>query len=78
MVDHIVESQVASHERLGVGTEVDVRDRFVGAWSHGFEIAEHVVDGYLIRRSSDRSILPDVFGHDDVRSDRHKQGLWWY
>ena len=64
--------------RLPRGTRVDVRNRFVGAWSHGFEVAEHVDDGYRVRRLSDGSVLPDVFPSDDIRPERRKQGLWWY
>jgi len=63
---------------LAPGTRVDVRNRFVGAWSHGFEIAEQVRDGYRVRRMSDGSVLPDVFPDDDIRPERRKQGLWWY
>jgi hypothetical protein len=53
---------------LAVGTAVDVKNRFVGSWSSGFEIAGHVEDGYLIRRLSDRSILPDALSLDEVRA----------
>jgi len=60
------------------GTPVDVRNRFVGSWSHGFEVAERVEGGYRVRRLSDGSVLPDVFPSDDVRPERRKQGLWWY
>ncbi|MGA2520910.1 MAG: hypothetical protein ABSG81_08865 [Acidimicrobiales bacterium] len=64
--------------RLAPGTRIDVRNRFVGAWSHGFEVAESEEDGYRIRRLSDGSVLPDLFPDDDVRPERKKQGLWWY
>jgi hypothetical protein len=64
--------------RLVAGTAVDVRSRYVGAWSSGFEVAEPVNDGYRVRRLSDGSVLPDVFTNDDVRAQRHKTGLWWY
>jgi hypothetical protein len=60
------------------GTPVDVRNRFVGSWSHGFEIAERIAGGYRVRRLSDNSVLPDVFPSEDVRPERRKQGLWWY
>ena len=63
---------------LAEGTRVDVRNRFVGSWSHGFEVAEHVEGGYRVRRLSDDSVLPDVFPSEDVRSERRKQGMWWY
>jgi hypothetical protein len=63
---------------LAVGTPVDVRNRFVGSWSHGFEIAERTQGGYRVKRLSDDSVLPDVFASDEVRLERRKQGLWWY
>ena len=63
---------------LPEGTPVDVRNRFVGSWSHGFKIAERVAGGYRVRRLSDDSVLPDVFSSEDVRLERRKQGLWWY
>jgi hypothetical protein len=51
-----------------VGTSVDVKNRFIGSWSRGFEIAELLEDGYLIRRLSDGSVLPDALSFDEVRS----------
>jgi hypothetical protein len=30
---------------LDVGAAVEVRNRFVGKWCHGFEIADHVAAG---------------------------------
>ena len=53
---------------FAVGTSVDVKNRFVGSWSSGFEIAGHVQDGYLIRRLSDGSILPDPLSSNEVRA----------
>jgi len=67
-----------SEGRLPDGTRVDVRNRFVGTWSHGFEVAEHVGKGYRVRRLSDNSVLPDVFPTEDVRTERRNHGLWWY
>jgi hypothetical protein len=61
-----------------VGTRVDVRSRYVGAWSRGFEIAERLDDGVRVRRMSDGSLLPDVFDLDDIRPEKRKQGMWWY
>jgi hypothetical protein len=63
---------------LATGTAVDVRSRYVGAWSSGFEVAEPLKDGYRVRRLSDGSVLPDVFTNEDVRAQHHKTGLWWY
>jgi hypothetical protein len=71
-------SRATTRDRLAAGTAVDVRSRYVGAWSSGFEVAEPVNDGYRIRRLSDDSVLPDVFTKDDVRAQRHKTGMWWY
>jgi len=51
-----------------VGTAVDVRNRYIGTWSNGFEVAGLVEEGYLIRRLSDGSVLPDPLSFDEVRS----------
>jgi hypothetical protein len=67
-----------SRDGLAVGTSVDVRSRYVGSWSAGFEVAEAMSDGYRVRRLSDGSVLPDVFTNEDVRAQRHKTGMWWY
>jgi hypothetical protein len=50
-----------------VGTSVDVKNRFVGSWSCGFEVAGLTEAGYLIRRLSDGSILPEPLTFDEVR-----------
>ncbi|HXQ62677.1 MAG TPA: hypothetical protein VN796_10105 [Acidimicrobiales bacterium] len=71
-------SKATRRESLATGTAVDVRSRYVGAWSSGFEVAEPVKDGYRIRRLSDGSVLPDVFTNEDVRAQRRKTGMWWY
>lgn len=55
---------------LGVGAAVEVRNRFVGKWCHGFEVADHTDGGYKVRRVSDRAVLPEVIPDDEVRSDR--------
>jgi hypothetical protein len=51
---------------LPIGTEVDVRDRFRARWSRGYEIAAKTSSGYLVRRRSDRSVLPVEFAPRDV------------
>ena len=71
-------SRAMVRDTLATGTAVDVRSRYVGEWSSGFEVAEPLKDGYRIRRLSDGSVLPDVFTNDDVRAQRHKSGMWWY
>ncbi|HVT76862.1 MAG TPA: hypothetical protein VHD87_07510 [Acidimicrobiales bacterium] len=49
---------------------VEVRNRFDGSWSHGFEIIETPeVDGparYRLRRLSDGVVLPELFGAQDI------------
>jgi hypothetical protein len=63
------------------GTRVEVRSKFDRAWARGFEVVEAVDGphrGYLIRRRSDGSILPTVFGPDDVREERRRENdMWW-
>ena len=63
------------------GTKVEVRDRFDRRWTRGFEVAEIVETGegagYRIRRLSDGSVLPVVFGADEVRREK-KKDFWWY
>jgi hypothetical protein len=71
-------SKALARDTLATGTPVDVRSRYVGAWSSGFEVAESMHNGYRIRRLSDDSILPDVFTKEDVRAQRHKNAMWWY
>ena len=69
----------ARHNLLSSGTPVDVRSRFVGDWSRGFEVAERVADqGYRVRRLSDGTILPDVFDEQDVRPQRRRHDPWAY
>ena len=60
---------------LAVGAKVYVRDRYMGKWSGGFEVAEICPDGYRIRRISDSQIFPDVFPTNDVRKERRRQPL---
>jgi hypothetical protein len=52
---------------IPVGTSVDVKNRYIGTWSSGFEIAGLGEEGYLIRRLSDGSVLPDVLAFDEIR-----------
>lgn len=68
-----------SDDVLSAGTPVDVRSRYVGEWSRGFEVAERVADaGYRVRRLSDGTVLPDVFDSQDVRPQKRRQDFWWY
>jgi len=52
---------------LTAGTAVEVRGRFSGEWSRGFEVAEATHDGYRVRRLSDRYVLPVEFTGHDIR-----------
>jgi hypothetical protein len=61
---------------LRVGSRVEVRNRFDGSWSPGFEVSALVDDGYRIRRRSDGSELPAEFDADDVRRER-RTSMWW-
>jgi hypothetical protein len=68
----------ADPEFIPSGTRVEVRNRFVGSWSRGFEIAGNDRGRYLVKRHSDGSILPDEFDPTEVRPERHKRDFWWY
>ena len=73
----LMEHDIDLDERLRPGTRVEVRKRFDSNWARGFEVADVVEDGYLIRRMSDGDVLPLPFPPDDVRRER-KKGMWWY
>jgi hypothetical protein len=54
------------------GTGVEVRNRYDGRWSAGFEIADIERDllsspGYRLRRRSDHAVLPAVFDASQLR-----------
>jgi len=65
---------------MEVGTRVEVRSRFEASWVRGFEVAEVVEQTggqrYRLRRRSDDSLLPVLFGPDDLREERRK-ATWW-
>ena len=52
---------------FAMGTAVEVRGRYRGGWSRGFEVAEATHYGYWVRRVSDRYVLPVEFSGQDVR-----------
>jgi len=55
---------------LPSGMRVQVRRRFDGGWASGFQIcAAQPRGGYLVRRLSDRAVLPITFAEAEVRSD---------
>ena len=64
---------------LLAGTRVDVRSRYVGSWSRGFEVAEQVTaQRYRVRRLSDGTVLPDVFEEEELRPERRRSDFWWH
>jgi hypothetical protein len=55
---------------LPSGIRVQVRRRFDGGWASGFQIcAAQPHGGYLVRRLSDRAVLPITFAEAEVRLD---------
>ncbi len=58
----------ARRAALSVGTDVEVLNSFCAAWSSGFEVAEATARGYLVRRVSDRYVLPVEFVAHEVRA----------
>ena len=54
---------------IEVGRRVTVRTRYLGSWAGGFEVAKLLDEGYLLRRVSDGTVLPDVIAFSDVRRD---------
>ena len=58
--------------RLDVGSQICVRNRFLGDWVSGFQVAEVIDAGYRIQRISDGYAFPDVFPIDDVRLERRQ------
>jgi chromosome partitioning protein len=63
-----IDASLACDPFIGIGSAVSVRDRYQGKWTHGFDVAELTDHGYVLRRTSDRTILPGTFAVDDVRS----------
>ncbi|MGA2519374.1 MAG: hypothetical protein ABSG81_00965 [Acidimicrobiales bacterium] len=62
----------SQYPTLSVGTNICVRNRFLGNWTSGFEISEVLDDGYRIRRLSDGHSFPDVFFSEEVRPERRR------
>jgi hypothetical protein len=62
------------------GTRVEVLSHFDAHWARGFEVAEVVQQTghkrYRVRRRSDGSVLPVLFGDDDLREEKRRE-LWW-
>jgi hypothetical protein len=60
---------------LIVGSVVCVRDRYLGNWIGGFVVAEVLPRGYRLRRVSDRHVIDEVFGSDEVMAERRVDPL---
>jgi diguanylate cyclase (GGDEF)-like protein len=52
---------------IPVTTRVEVRERFLGRWSRGFDVETATTSGYRLRRTSDNHVLPGEFTPDLVR-----------
>jgi hypothetical protein len=76
--DPVTDVVVPFRSALDPGTAVEVRNRFDRRWARGFEVGAVTTDGYRIVRVSDRSELPEVFGRDEVRRQRNRDGFWWH
>ena len=64
---------------FSAGTRVDVRSRYIGSWSRGFEVAERTLEGgYRVRRLSDGAVLPDKFDEEELRPERRRSDFWWH
>ncbi|HEV7887055.1 MAG TPA: hypothetical protein VGO92_05815, partial [Acidimicrobiales bacterium] len=51
------------------GTAVEIRSRFDGSWTAGFEVDEVIDDAspqYRVRRLSDGALLPRLFAAGEV------------
>jgi hypothetical protein len=58
---------VLDSTHIAEGTEVEVRNRFTGEWSVGFEVVTVLHGTFQVRRLRDRAILPVSFGDREVR-----------
>jgi hypothetical protein len=47
---------------------VEVRSRYQGEWTGGFDVVEEGPTGYRVRRTSDGMILPAEVPTEDVRA----------
>lgn len=61
---------------LEPGTRVEVRDGFEGLWHKGYVVDAVEADGYLIRRTSDDTLLPRRLPREAVRRER-RNSMWW-
>jgi hypothetical protein len=66
---------------LPAGERVEVRNRFDGSWSTGFEVAEALPPpqrdapgAYRVRRVADHAVLNATFTPDDLRREPQRRG----
>jgi hypothetical protein len=76
--DPVSDVVVPLRAALEPGTAVEVRNRFDRRWARGFKVSEVIAEGYRIVRLSDGSELPELFGRDEVRRQRNREGFWWH
>ena len=65
----VPELSTVEPDRLQLGMNVEVRSRFVGSWTRGFEIVALTEDDVELRRRCDGSLLPVRFARRFVRPD---------
>ncbi len=68
-------------DMLPAGERVEVRNRFDGSWSTGFEVAEALPPpqrdapgAYRVRRVADHAVLNATFPPDDLRREPQRRG----
>ncbi len=61
---------------LEPGTRVEVRDGFEGLWHKGYVVDALEPDGYVIRRTSDDTLLPRRLPREADRRER-RNSMWW-
>lgn len=73
----VVRAELDLGEAVARGVAVDVRNRFDGQWTCGFEVADVIGDPkaagrpcYRLRRVSDGALLPVWFSADEVSQPR--------
>jgi hypothetical protein len=69
MPEREANGDATANDDLRPGRKVEVRNRFDGSWSGGFEVVEEVDVGYRVRRRSDAAVLPGVFRGDELRPE---------
>jgi hypothetical protein len=58
---------------LPIGSVVEVRTRYLGEWSDGFQVTEYVDRGCRIGRTSDGCVFDDVFQWTEIRRSSSAQ-----